>query len=460
MKLRLTEKQYSLLLEYIEEARKAPEPQKLSLFFNDNPNAQFFSVIQRDKNGSESEYDFKLSETNGYKIITDINKGTKTKGCSIDANFDTMIYGTQLLLNFGKCGKLTINNVVGLKVFNDIESLKNQKHSDSIELDHDLDKTPTDKAIEYYEELKNLDGGDEVHFDSKYKYDGTVLQKSQNVLRIELIQQGKKTVPNVLTVDLSQNPFYEDNGNLVFKSKISKGEEEETDFLLPIKNFFTDLKSVKTPQQKPEEKPQQKPQQKPEDKSEQLKQDGKRAMEIILNDPNLKKAFYTQPSLWNLFVSELKGKKASGKGILPTLKIIGNYTRKDSIDNLNADFIEGQKITFKPVGVTKVPFVRNGKDDEYVFDENRNVEYHPRVIPKKFYKNFEFIGKIQSSLSYELEILDKVDKTPDTFECKVTMIVLKETTTDKYPYDGKLTIRINKNESPGYKPKETKELKK
>ena len=124
MKLRLTEKQYSLLLEYIEEARKAPEPQKLSLFFNDNPNAQFFSVVQRVKGGSESEYDFKISEVNGHKTITDINKGTKTKGCSIDARFDTMIYGNQLNINFGQCGKLTINNVVGLNIFDDEESLK------------------------------------------------------------------------------------------------------------------------------------------------------------------------------------------------------------------------------------------------------------------------------------------------------------------------------------------------
>lgn len=453
MKLRLTEKQYGLLLEYIEEARKAPEPQKLSLFFNDNPNAQFFSVVQRDKSGSENEYNFKLSEVNGHKTITDINKGIKktTEGCSSDARFDTMIYGTQFKVNFGQCGVRTINNVVGLKIFNDIESLKNQKPSDSIELDHNLDKNPIDKAGEYYEALKNVDSGDEVHFDSKYKYDGTVIQKSQNAVRIEIVQQGKKTIPNVLTIDLNQNPFYEEDGTLMFKCKISKGDEQETDFVLPIKEFFVDSKGDKKPKDKPKDKPQ--------NDTEELKQDGKRAMEMILNDTNLKKAFYTQPSLWNLFVAELKGKKATGKGIVPTLKIINSYTKKDNINKLNADFIEEQKITFKPVGVTKVPFIRNGKDDEYVFDENRNIEYHPKVLPKKFYKSFEFMGKIQASLSYELEILDKSEKMPDTFECKVTMIVIKETTTDKYPYDGKFLIKINKNQSPGYKPNETKQVK-
>lgn len=454
MKLRLTEKQYSLLLEYIEEARKAPEPQKLSLFFNDNPNAQFFSVVQRVKGGSESEYDFKISEVNGHKTITDINKGTKTKGCSIDARFDTMIYGNQLNINFGQCGKLTINNVVGLNIFDDEESLKNQNPSDSFELEHDLDKTAIDKAGEYYEELKNVDGGDEVHFDSKYKYDGTVLQKSEKAVRIELIQQGKKTIPNVLTVDLSQNPFYEEDGNLMFKCKISKGDEQETDFVLPIKEFFADSKGGK----KPEEKPQGKPEGKSKD--EELKQDGKMAMEMILNDPNLKKAFYAQPSLWNLFVAELKGEKATGKGIVPTLKIINSYESTRIESKLGTSFIVGEKVTFRPVGTTKVPFTVNGKDDVYIFDENANIQYPPKVLPRKLGESFKLIGEIQPTLNYQIEVLKRVDDEPDTFECKIVMIVEEDSTTKEYPYDGKLEIKINKNESPGYKPKETEELNK
>ena len=176
--------------------------------------------------------------------------------------------------------------------------------------------------------------------------------------------------------------------------------------MLPIKEFFADSKGG----EKPEDKTEKKPQGKSKDEDEDLKQDGKRAMEMILNDPNLKKAFYTQPSLWNLFVAELKGKKATGKGIVPTLKIVGNYESKGIESKLGTTFIEGDKITFRPVGTTKIPFTRNGKNDEYVFDENRNIEYHPKVLPRKLGEGFKVVGEIQTSLSYEIEILDKVEK--------------------------------------------------
>ena len=40
------------------------------------------------------------------------------------------------------------------------------------------------------------------------------------------------------------------------------------------------------------------------------------------------------------------------------------------------------------------------------------------------------------------------------------MLVTKHSKTEKFPYDGNLVIRINKNESTGYIPKPTKEVKK
>ena len=166
MKIILTEEQFKLIENYIDEVRKAPSPEKLSVFFNDNPKAQFFSVVQRIKGGSDTEYDFKFEEINGHKMIKDINKGTKTKGCSIDARFDTMIYGNKFEVNFGKCGTLVINNVVGLKVFADEQSLKSGHQMDSYEVEHDLDKTSSDFIEQYYNKLKNVQVDDEIHFDS------------------------------------------------------------------------------------------------------------------------------------------------------------------------------------------------------------------------------------------------------------------------------------------------------
>ena len=124
----LNERLYKLIEPYLNEARKAPEPQDLTLFFNDNPTAKFFSVITN----SNGEYDFALGEVNGHKVIKDINKNTKSKGCSIDANFNTMVYGNTFKVSFGSCGSITINKVIGLKVFKDENDLKSGSPMDSI----------------------------------------------------------------------------------------------------------------------------------------------------------------------------------------------------------------------------------------------------------------------------------------------------------------------------------------
>ena len=351
MKLKLTEKQYNLLVEYVNEAKKPLVPQKLWSFFNKNPNAVFFSVTKKNKDGSEKNFDFKLSKVKGKQTIEDLNQGNATKGCSTEVNFDKMIFDNQLILNFSQCAKkLTLTNIVSIGVYDDEQSLRS--------------KTPKDK--------------------------------------------------------------FEINGPTGDSSGSSTGDTQDNG----------------------------------SDDSEQLKQDAKKAMTMILNDPQLKKAFYTQPSLWNLFVAELKGEKATGKGIVPTLKIINSYESSSIERKLGTSFIEGEKVTFTPVGRTKVPFIENGKNDEYIFDENANIKYPPKVLPRKLGEGYKFIGQIQPTLNYEIEIVKKVKDKPDTFECRVIMIVEEGSTTKEYSYNGRLIIKINKNESPGYKPNEAEEIKK
>ena len=82
MKLKLTEKQYELLLEYVNEAKKPLVPQKLWSFFNKNPNAAFFSVTRGTKDGKDKFYAFKISKVKGKQTIEDLNQGNATKGCS------------------------------------------------------------------------------------------------------------------------------------------------------------------------------------------------------------------------------------------------------------------------------------------------------------------------------------------------------------------------------------------
>lgn len=403
MEYKLTERQQQLVDFYLNEARKAPEAQKLSLFFNDNPNAQFFSVVARLKNGSEDEYDFQFIESNGHKLIKDINKGTNTKNCVIDPHFDTMIYGNKLSVKFGNCGVLTINNVVGLKVFADEQSLRNGQAMDTFELEHNLDKTPYDFAKEYYSELSKVVAGDEIHLDSKFKYDGVVLERIQNTARIELVQQGRKGSGIIVTVDLAENPFVEEDGELMFKAKSVKGENEETEFSLPVKNFSVDAKN----------KPKPTPKKKPEQPKERVGQDARKIMQAIMKDPLVKQAFYKQPSLMNYLLSAIKGTNPTGTGVGPATKIINKYRADKMIKSLGAVtnyFTPGKYLTFIPLD-----------NVELVLDKNSKVNYE---------MNKTYRVKVLGDLEEEADInyMTLADEKTDTEILVKSYIKTKEDT--------------------------------
>jgi hypothetical protein len=419
MKIKLTEEQFRLIESYVDEARKAPSPEKLSLFFNDNPNAQFFSVVTRLKTGDENEFDFKFEEINGHKMIKDINKGTKTKGCSTDARFDTMIYGNKFQVRFGNCGDLTINNVVGLKVFADEQSLKSGHAMDTFELEHDLDKSSSEFVEQYYNEIKNAQTGDEIHFDSKFKWDGVVLEQMQNFLRVELTQVGRNYRPTILTIDLSQNPFYEEDGSTMFKSKAAKGDKEGFDFIIPVKKFFVDEKGTRKKEKPKQEEPENKPVEvDTEEKTEkQKKAEAKKLMDAIVNDPLLKKAFYKQPNLWNLIMSAIKGENPKGTGILPAKQIAQKYKVSkiekqlgESFKNFSANrpltyTLISNDLSFEPSDKNRDPiiFKTNGNYkatvEEVDVEDNYLSLYDKKEDVKIIIKNKIFLKKIILNIS-------------------------------------------------------------
>lgn len=400
MKIILTEEQFKLIENYIDEVRKAPNPEKLSVFFNNNPKAQFFSVVQRIKGGSDTEYDFKFEEINGHKMIKDINKGTTTKGCSIDAHFDTMIYGNKFEVNFGKCGTFVINNVVGLKVFADEQSLKSGHQMDSYEVEHDLDKTSSEFIEQYYNELKNVEVDDEIHFDSKFKWDGIVQEKKEEYVVVSMKQAtSKSTNPIILKIDLTDNPFYEEDGFTMFKSQANDKE-----FKIEVKKFFVDKDSGQKEEPKQEEPKQDTSEPVTVDAKKNTKKNAKQTMDAIINDPILKKAFYKQPSLLNMIMSAIKGENPKGTGIVPAQQIIRNYeiskvkgTLGDVFDNfipnkdltytlrgntINFDQDEnGKPITFNSVDVysAKVNELKIGDLNLSLYDDKKDV----KIIVKK-----------------------------------------------------------------------------
>jgi hypothetical protein len=84
-----------------------------------------------------------------------------------------------------------------------------------------------------------------------------------------------------------------------------------------------------------------------EDEKQKEIEDGKETMDAILADPRLKKAFYSQPSLWDLFKAEITGKKAIGTGYITVNKIVNDYEKKKVGDKLSTILEPGKTYKFK-----------------------------------------------------------------------------------------------------------------
>jgi len=80
---------------------------------------------------------------------------------------------------------------------------------------------------------------------------------------------------------------------------------------------------------------------------EELKLDAKEALEKILSDPMMQKAFYSQPTFWQTFVAELKGKKSPGNGIITVLNIVKKYEYKKIVELIGEGFTDKKGVIVK-----------------------------------------------------------------------------------------------------------------
>ena len=80
---------------------------------------------------------------------------------------------------------------------------------------------------------------------------------------------------------------------------------------------------------------------------QELKLDAKEAFEKILADPMMQKAFYSQPTFWQTFVAELKGKKHPGNGIITVLNIVKKYENKKIVELIGEGFTDKKGIIVK-----------------------------------------------------------------------------------------------------------------
>jgi hypothetical protein len=178
--------------------------------------------------------------------------------------------------------------------------------------------------------------------------------------------------------------------------------------------------------------------------TENVLDDAKIAYDMISKDPLLKKAFYSQPSFLNLFVAELTGKKAVGKGIYSVLNLVRRYNNKKYTDYLKAEFIDGKKISFIFLESRKIP-----SDNKTIFNvvKENNKIYKSEV--KIELNSYPILISKNSGLTFELEIKDPIKGKKDSFSC----ILVINNSGKTYTEDNRIEIEIIRGvASPGYKP--------
>ena len=466
MKLIITEAQYKALEQYIEEARQEKPPTSLKPLFDDNPEAKFFGVVQRIKNGGDSEYYFELIEENGHKGVKDVNKMGKTKNCVGDLLLDTVLYGNQFKMPFASCGIRTINNVTTIKLYASADDINNDHIMDSMEIEHELDTPSSELADKYYEMLKNAQVGQQIYIDSKNKWDGIITRKFPNQIQIELYKHGipineadadmewnvqpqntntnktkqkPKKKSSVLTIDLTTNPFYEENGTIMFKGVNHDAETgEKSDFIADIKKFDV---SSSTGSEQREKITSDEPIDPQTTKSqEEIRAEAKKAYDMILKDPILKDAFYRKPSFWNLFVAEMNGKSAPGKGIFPVLQMLGSYGKERLNEKLGAKFTPGKLVIF---GAYNRPYEIDYKDKKFQLSVGSNFT----GVVRNYNIGDEHYTIDNKRHRYKIYVKDKTD-VEHVYKCELIKydINTKTNAIEEFEHEGDVYIKFKPSE--------------
>ena len=201
-----------------------------------------------------------------------------------------------------------------------------------------------------------------------------------------------------------------------------------------------------------------------EDKTpEELKYDAEKVYQMVLNDPSMKAAFYKQPTFWQAFVAELKGKKPSATGIIPVLDIVGKYTSRKVNEKIGEGFQFKGEVIYRPLTPIQLNYkAKQGNVESYSIGTDKTY----KIDIRRFEINQ--VGKVlmtgfDNPDNYKLRILvkDKTEK-PNVKICDVEIV--QEKANDKFIVksigDEGNNVKIEFLNSEGYTPQKEEEAKK
>jgi hypothetical protein len=164
------------------------------------------------------------------------------------------------------------------------------------------------------------------------------------------------------------------------------------------------------------------------EKDKKTKELGKKAMEMIINDPQMKAAFFRQPSFWRLFVADMKGQTAVGKGILPTLDIVGKYMDKQTNKKLGTSaFINNKIAKFIILDDFELEYIDNNNEEKTypiaanTKSEATNTRENLWDEKMQIYKDFKILSnkKNENGIGVPFKIaVKKRTKNEDVFLCR------------------------------------------
>ena len=184
-------------------------------------------------------------------------------------------------------------------------------------------------------------------------------------------------------------------------------------------------------------------------KPQKTEDEAKAMMQAIINDPLMKKAFYKQPTLWNLIVSAVKGVNPKGTGINPAMKIINQYKTKDNklkIGSTGNNFKTNKPAKFEII------------ETEFFMNPTGNPSDILKLEPNATYKAWvneyklgdEYLTLSNKKLGFKILIKKELKDIANGFDVIIVKIVEGKKTGEIREYPKEAKIRFKNERGSGY----------